>query len=42
MAKAFAEIMASGEATTLTVAEGLGLLLDHETSYRHDRRWLRG
>jgi DNA replication protein DnaC len=38
MAKAFAEIMASGEAATLTIAEGLGLLLDRETSYRHDRR----
>src|SRR5687767_4004887 len=38
MAKAFAQIMASGEAATLTLAEGLGLLLDRETSYRHDRR----
>ena len=38
MAKAFSEIMASGDAATLTVAEGLGLLLDRETSYRHDKR----
>lgn len=38
MAKAFAEIVASGEAATLTIAEGLGLLLDHESSYRNDKR----
>jgi DNA replication protein DnaC len=38
MAKAFAGIVASGEAAALNIAEGLGLLLDHETSYRNDRR----
>lgn len=38
MAKAFAEIMASGDAATLTIAEGLGLLLDHESSYRNNKR----
>jgi DNA replication protein DnaC len=38
MAKAFSEIMASGDAATLTVAEGLGLLLDREASDRHDKR----
>jgi DNA replication protein DnaC len=38
MAKAFAELMASGDATTLTVAEGLGLMLDRESSYRNDKR----
>jgi DNA replication protein DnaC len=38
MAKAFADVMASGEVATLTLAEGLGLLLDRETCYRHDRR----
>jgi len=38
MAKAFTELMASGEVTTLTVAEGLGLMLDRESSYRNDKR----
>jgi DNA replication protein DnaC len=40
MAKAFGEIEASGEATTLTHPEWLGLLLDQEVSYRRDRRLL--
>lgn len=40
MAKAFAEIEASAEATTLTHAEWLGLLLDREVSYRRDKRLL--
>jgi len=35
MAKAFAEIVASGDAATLPLAEGLGLLLDRESSYRN-------
>jgi DNA replication protein DnaC len=37
-AKAFAEIVASGDAATLPLAEGLGLLLDRESSYRNDKR----
>lgn len=37
-AKAFAEILASGDAATLPIAEGLGLLLDRESSYRNDKR----
>jgi len=40
MAKAFAEIEASAEATALTHAEWLGLLLDREVSYRRDKRLL--
>jgi DNA replication protein DnaC len=40
MAKAFGEIEASAEATALTHAEWLGLLLDHEVSYRRDKRLL--
>ncbi len=40
MAKAFGEIEASGETTTLTHPEWLGLLLDQEVSYRRDRRLL--
>ena len=40
MAKAFGEIEASGEATTLTHPEWLALLLDREASYRRDRRLL--
>ena len=40
MAKAFGEIEASGEATTLTHPEWLALLLDQEASYRRDRRLL--
>ena len=38
MAKAFSELMASGDAATLPLAEGLGLLLDRESSYRNDKR----
>ena len=38
MAKAFAELLGSGETTRLTLTEGLGLLLGHETSYRDDKR----
>jgi hypothetical protein len=38
MAKAFAEVEASAEATTLTHPEWLALLLDQEASYRRDRR----
>jgi DNA replication protein DnaC len=40
MAKAFAELEASAEATTLTHPEWLALLLDQEASYRRDRRLL--
>src|SRR5580693_7629300 len=40
MAKAFGEIEASAETTTLTHPEWLGLLLDQEVSYRRDRRLL--
>jgi len=40
MAKAFGDIEAAGEATTLTHPEWLGLLLDQEVSYRRDRRLL--
>lgn len=38
MAKAFDEIAASDQAATLTFPEWLGLLLDREHNYRHDRR----
>jgi DNA replication protein DnaC len=38
MAKAFAEIEASGEAANLTHPEWLALLLDREVSHRRDRR----
>lgn len=38
MAKAFSELMTSGDAATLPLAEGLGLLLDRESSYRNDKR----
>ena len=38
MAKAFAELEASGEAATLTHAEWLGLLLDREITHRRDKR----
>jgi len=38
MAKAFSEIEASGEGATLTHPEWLGLLLDREVTYRHDKR----
>lgn len=40
MAKAFGEIEATGEATTLTHPEWLGLLLDREVSHRRDKRLL--
>ena len=40
MAKAFAEIEATAEATALTHPEWLALLLDQEVSYRRDRRLL--
>ena len=40
MAKAFAEIDASADATALTHPEWLALLLDQEVSYRRDRRLL--
>jgi DNA replication protein DnaC len=40
MAKAFGEIEAANEATTLTHPEWLALLLDQEVSYRRDRRLL--
>ena len=38
MAKAFAEIAAGGEADGLGHHEWLGLLLDHEASWRQDKR----
>ncbi len=38
MAKAFGELLASGDATGLSLAEGLGLLLDREASSRRDKR----
>lgn len=38
MARAFSELMTSGDAATLPLAEGLGLLLDRESSYRNDKR----
>jgi hypothetical protein len=38
MAKAFGEIEASGDAATLNHAEWLALLLDRETTWRHERR----
>jgi hypothetical protein len=41
MAKAFGEIEASGEATTLTHPDWLALLLDQEASYRRDDARLR-
>lgn len=40
MAKAFAEIEASAEATALTHPEWLALLLDREVSHRRDKRLL--
>ncbi len=39
MAKAFAEIMAGGEADGLGHHEWLGLLLDRETSWRQNKRF---
>ncbi len=41
MAKAFAEITASGDADTMTHAEWLGLLLDREVTYRYDKKLVR-
>jgi DNA replication protein DnaC len=38
MAKAFIEIDASNQATDLSHAEWLGLLLDREKTWRHDKR----
>jgi DNA replication protein DnaC len=38
MAKAFAELMASGDAASLSLTEGLGLLLDREASERSGKR----
>lgn len=38
MAKAFADLAASDEATSLSHAEWLALLLDHEATWRNDRR----
>lgn len=38
MAKAFAEAEASAEAAALTHPEWLALLLDRETTYRHDKK----
>jgi DNA replication protein DnaC len=39
MAKAFSEIMASGEEIPLSHPEWLALLLERETSWRHDKRF---
>ena len=38
MAQAFAELEASGEGATLTHADWLGLLVDHEVTHRRDKR----
>ena len=38
MAKAFGDLLASGDAAGLSLTEGLGLLLDREASYRRDKR----
>src|SRR5271169_5162347 len=38
MAKAFGELLASGDAAGLSLTEGLGLLLDREVSHRRDKR----
>jgi DNA replication protein DnaC len=38
MAKGFSELHATGDAMALPLPEGLGLLLDREMSYRHDKR----
>ncbi len=38
MAKAFADLAASDETASLDHAEWLALLLDHEMTYRNDRR----
>ncbi len=39
MAKGFAELQTTGDATALPLPEGLGLLVDREMSYRHDKRF---
>src|SRR3979409_1536603 len=38
MAQAFAELEASGEGSTLTHADWLGLLVDREGTHRRDKR----
>src|SRR4030081_3965118 len=38
MAQAFAELEASGEGSTLTHADWLGLLVDREVTHRRDKR----
>lgn len=38
MAKAFAEMESNDDAACLSHAEWLALLLDHEATYRNDRR----
>src|SRR3981081_2348168 len=38
MAQAFAEIEASGEGSTLTHGDWLGLLVDREVTHRRDKR----
>jgi len=38
MAQAFAELEACGDTATLSHADWLGLLLDREVTYRHDKR----
>src|SRR5690348_15783547 len=38
MVQAFAELEASGEGTTLTHADWLGLLIDRELTHRRDKR----
>ena len=41
MAKAFTEITASDQAANLSFPEWLGLLLDREAAYRHDKKLVR-
>ncbi|MDR3562919.1 MAG: ATP-binding protein, partial [Negativicutes bacterium] len=41
MANAFDEIAASDQAATLSFPEWLGLLLDREATYRHDKKLVR-
>jgi DNA replication protein DnaC len=41
MAKAFADLAASGDATAMTQAEWLGLLVDREMTYRCDKKLVR-
>jgi hypothetical protein len=38
MAQAFAELETCGDTATLSHADWLGLLLDREVTYRHDKR----